>query len=91
MANNASPNTPATAASPAPADTSRVSPFGISRLTNLSVGVPNGKSKITDDGLRSLAGLSRMQSLSLDGAQIDDAGLAHLRGMTRLTELQICN
>jgi hypothetical protein len=36
-----------------------------------------------DAGLSSLKGLTRLQSLSLDGTRITDAGLANLKGLTR--------
>ena len=46
--------------------------------------------KISDAGLRHLAGLRRLQSLRLyDVANVTDAGLAHLKGLTDLRELNL--
>ena len=47
--------------------------------------------RITGDGLRKLAGLTKLQELRLDGAKIADAGLENLRGLTQLKRLYLAN
>jgi hypothetical protein len=46
-----------------------------------------GSPKVTDAGLEHLAGLSRLLSLGLVGAQVSDAGLEHLKGLSQLRVL----
>ena len=48
--------------------------------------------KIDDAGLvQTLKGLTRLQSLSIDGTRITDIGLANLKGLTSLTDLSLDN
>jgi internalin A len=48
--------------------------------------------KVTNDGLRELAGLKGLKRLSLFfDEQITDAGMAHLKGLTTLEELTLSN
>jgi hypothetical protein len=46
-------------------------------------------SKITDAGLDSLKGMSKLQELDLDLTAITDAGLAKLQGLTQLKRLRL--
>ena len=46
-------------------------------------------SKVTDAGLRSLRGKTRLQTLDLGGTQISDAGLTHLTSLGRITSLRL--
>jgi internalin A len=51
-----------------------------------------GNKKVTNDGLRELAGLKGIKKLSLFfDEQITDAGMAHLKGLTTLEELTLSN
>jgi Leucine rich repeat len=46
--------------------------------------------RVTDEGLKALAGFSSLESLDLDGnAQITDAGLKELYGLTSLQSLNL--
>ena len=45
--------------------------------------------RLTDEGLRHLAGLRRLRHLDLKDTPITDAGLAHLRGLRNLRELEL--
>lgn len=45
--------------------------------------------RVTDAGLKHLAGLTRMEYLNLQGQHITDEGLRHLRGMTNLQTLSL--
>ena len=45
--------------------------------------------QINDDGLKSLAGLEKLQVLSLEDTAISDAGLKHLYGLKQLKELTL--
>src|SRR5262249_35538718 len=54
-------------------------PFGL----NLS------NSKVTDAGLKQLAGLKRLQALSLSGTNITGVGLKHLAGLKNLHALDL--
>lgn len=49
----------------------------------------DGTIETTDSGLVHLAGLTQLQSLSLQGRQVTDAGLAHLRTLTQLQTLSL--
>ena len=44
-------------------------------------------SKVTDAGLRHLAGNTRLHALALADTDVTDAGLAHLKGLSELKEL----
>jgi len=44
---------------------------------------------ITDAGLIHLKGLTKLQTLGLDGRTITDAGLVHLKGLTNLQTLHL--
>ena len=45
--------------------------------------------KVTDDGVKELAGLTDMTYLSLVGSQLSDNGLKHLLGMSKLERLHV--
>ena len=47
-----------------------------------------GETKVTDDGLVHLSGMTELKSLSLDFLPITDKGAAHLRGLTKLKVLR---
>ncbi len=51
------------------------------------LGMPLGEP--LDDGLKHLAGMTRLTSLNLTGYPITDAGLKHLEGLTALQDLQV--
>lgn len=57
-----------------------------SNLTELNVYRHKG---ISDEGVAHLRGLTRLETLHLDGSSVTDAGLDHLLDMTRLQELDI--
>ena len=46
---------------------------------------------VTDDDLRPLATLQNLECLELDGSQLTDAGLVHLRSLQRLRVLHLYN
>ena len=46
-------------------------------------------SKVTDDGLVHLKGLTNLQFLSLSRTKVTDAGLVHLKGLTKLQYLHL--
>lgn len=46
-------------------------------------------SSISDDGVKSLAGMTLLRKLQLDGSNITDAGLVHLAGMKNLEEISL--
>jgi hypothetical protein len=43
--------------------------------------------QINDDGLKSIAGMTELVTLELDGTHVTDAGLKHLAGMKKLKTL----
>jgi internalin A len=47
------------------------------------------KSAITDEGVKNIAGMTQLQKLELDGANVTNAGLKHLSGMKSLTNLSL--
>ncbi len=70
----------------------------LTTLTDLNLSGPatekSGKttyapSSISDEGIKSLAGMTQLKKLQLEGSNITDAGLAHLAGMKNLTELSL--
>jgi len=46
-------------------------------------------SKVTDDGLLHLKGLTGVRVLDLSKTQVTDGGLVHLKGMTNLIDLRL--
>lgn len=48
-----------------------------------------GRTKVTDDGLKSLEGLKNLRKLHLENTHIGDAGLAHLKNLTSLEYLNL--
>ena len=46
-------------------------------------------SRVTDEGLVDLKGLTNLQKLTLTATKITDAGLVHLKGMTNLDYLDL--
>lgn len=61
----------------------------ISQATGLEELTLEQPGYVTDDGLRHLAGLSRLRILSLRNADVTDAGLYHLEGLSNLTSLDL--
>ena len=62
----------------------------------VSVTDKNGKSVyspsgITDEGLKSIANMTELRKLQLDGANVTDTGLKHLSGLKNLTDLTLSN
>jgi hypothetical protein len=49
------------------------------------------KTKVTDAGLKVLAGFKNLKELHLEGTGISDAGLDHLKGLTSLEYLNLYN
>lgn len=49
------------------------------------------RSKVTDGGLKALAGMKNLKELHLEGTAITDAGLDHLKGLTELEYLNLYN
>lgn len=49
------------------------------------------KTKVTDAGLKALAGYKNLKELHLEGTGISDAGLDHLKGLTSLEYLNLYN
>ncbi|MCX6856190.1 MAG: hypothetical protein NTV80_14940 [Verrucomicrobia bacterium] len=49
------------------------------------------KTKVTDTGLKALAGFKNLKELHLEGTGITDAGLDHLAGLTSLEYLNLYN
>jgi WD40 repeat protein len=60
---------------------------GITTLNGLILG--GSRARITDTGLANLSGLVNLESLFLDGTQVTNGGLKHLRGMTKLRTLEL--
>jgi hypothetical protein len=48
-----------------------------------------GRTKVTDDGLKSLEGLKNLRKLHLENTRIGDAGLAHLKNLSSLEYLNL--
>ena len=46
---------------------------------------------MTDAGLANLAGLEKLENLTLDGTRITDAGLTHLCSLKQLVTLSLSN
>jgi Leucine-rich repeat (LRR) protein len=59
----------------------------LTRLKELWVG--GGKGKVTDSGLKSLAGLESLEELEIQGYPITDEGLKHLFGLSKLRRLYL--
>ncbi|OYW13285.1 MAG: hypothetical protein B7Z55_17105, partial [Planctomycetales bacterium 12-60-4] len=49
------------------------------------------RSKVTDAGLKALAGMKHLKELHLEGTGIGDAGLDHLKGLTELEYINLYN
>ena len=49
------------------------------------------RSKVTDAGLKALAGMKNLKELHLEGTGISDAGLDHLKGLAELEYLNLYN
>ncbi|OYW70856.1 MAG: hypothetical protein B7Z37_29440 [Verrucomicrobia bacterium 12-59-8] len=49
------------------------------------------RSKVTDGGLKALAGMKHLMELHLEGTGITDAGLDHLKGLAELEYLNLYN
>ena len=47
------------------------------------------RTKVTDDGLKDLEGLSNLRRLHLENTKVSDAGLAHLKGLSNLEYLNL--
>ena len=47
------------------------------------------RTKVTDDGLKSIEGLTNLRKLHLENTKIGDAGLSHLKGLTNLEYLNL--
>ncbi|MBX3439006.1 MAG: hypothetical protein KF861_16060, partial [Planctomycetaceae bacterium] len=62
-------------------------------LQHLSVenGEGSPSARITDEGLKSISGLTQLRSLYLHSSEITDDGLAHLGQLTALTNLGLSN
>ena len=56
---------------------------------NAVVGVNLGGTKVTDAGLKELAGLTQLQTLGLWSTQVTDAGLKELAGLTQMQGLYL--
>jgi Leucine-rich repeat (LRR) protein len=55
-------------------------------------GLSFGGPKLTDDGLKHVAGMKKLRDLAVSGSsQVGDAGLEHLRGLTNLVSLALYN
>ena len=62
----------------------------LNELQNLQVvPVSGGRPKVTDAGLKNIAGLYRLTSVFLTDCPISDAGLAELEGLSRLQFLNL--
>jgi len=61
----------------------------ISNLEQLDVGNAMGDTRFTDDGLKHLADLAKLQELTIRGTHITDAGLVHLQGLKNLKKLNV--
>ena len=57
------------------------------KITSLDI----ARSKVTDGGLKALAGMKHLKELHLEGTGITDAGLDHLKGLTDLEYLNLYN
>jgi len=55
------------------------------------ISVRLNETRITDDGLQCLKGLTQLRKLDLDDTKITDAGLAPLKGLTQLPRLDLEN
>lgn len=49
------------------------------------------RSKVTDGGLKAIAGMKNLKELHLEGTSIGDAGLDHLKGLAELEYLNLYN
>lgn len=61
----------------------------MTQLKELVLGL--GNNQITDDGLRYIAGLTKLERLCLQNSQITDVGLQHLVGLKKLQDLWVTN
>jgi cytochrome c/Leucine Rich Repeat (LRR) protein len=49
------------------------------------------RTKVTDDGLKSVEGLANLRKLHLENTKVGDEGLTHLKGLTNLEYLNLYN
>ena len=49
------------------------------------------RSKVTDGGLKAIAGMTHLKELHLEGTAISDAGLDHLKGLAELEYINLYN
>jgi len=47
------------------------------------------RTKVTDDGLKSVEGMTNLRKLHLENTKVGDAGLAHLKGLSNLEYLNL--
>lgn len=57
------------------------------KITSLDI----ARSKVTDGGLKALAGMKNLKELHLEGTAIGDAGLDQLKGLTELEYINLYN
>ena len=65
--------------------------LALPQLTGLSLGVYEDSAKVTDDGMKTIAKLTKLKRLSVSGIPITDEGLGHLAPLTKLEHLNIDN
>jgi Leucine-rich repeat (LRR) protein len=61
----------------------------VAELTQVQVLKLDGATKITDDGLKELVGLKKLQDLGLSSTQVTDAGLKQLAELKELQKLSL--
>ncbi len=59
----------------------------VGKFTELERGLQVGQTRISDDGLAHLKGLTKLKHIKVYGNNITDAGLEHLRGLTSLENI----
>ena len=47
------------------------------------------KTRITDAGMQSIAGLTKLTDVSFSGTKLTDAGMVHVKGLTQLRNLYV--
>ncbi|WP_166822954.1 protein translocase subunit SecD [Thalassoroseus pseudoceratinae] len=76
---------------PAGADDAALEPITQIGDTSMLTDIDLSQTAITDEGLKSLAGLKNLQVLNLDGTQVTDAALPELAKHPKLRELSIAD